>query len=427
MRSQGKVGHVFNPSVQAIGVPAGAKPTAGLPAAVKDSRDGEAVWALRWAGREFSSTALNTYDRHLLGEWLKILGLVMGACVGLLFVQVLYDDFRTLNDLGARGADFWMYFLVTLPSFLAIVLLFALLVSLLFVLGKLHKANEFIALRAAGVSLLRITAPIWLIGVLACGLSWYLNASVVPWSVEESRRLRDNLQHLQQSKSLAEDRVGAVYSVGFDNRPERRMWFFNRYSQFARKGYGVSVSELDPQRRESRRIVAAEAWYDAQRRGWVFKQGRELLFEAESGEMIQPKPFTELFMANYREDPALMLIIDRKPGDLSIYELRQLIDYYRAGHNPKAIPYEVRYYGLLADTLGPLIVIALAVPFAVSGVRVNPAVGVSKSIGLFFLYYVFMNLASSLATTGQVEPVVAAWLPNLGMGVIGVWLFARLR
>lgn len=351
----------------------------------------------------------------------------MGACVGLLFVQVLYDDFRTLNDLGARGADFWMYFLVTLPSFLAIVLLFALLVSLLFVLGKLHKANEFIALRAAGVSLLRITAPIWLIGVLACGVSWYLNASVVPWSVEESRRLRDNLQHLQQAKSLTEDRVGAVYSVGFDNRVDRRMWFFNRYSQFARKGYGVSVSELDAQRRESRRIVAAEGWYNSIRGGWTFKHGRELLFASETGEMIQPKPFAELFMANYHEDPALMLIIDRKPGDLSIYELHQLIDYYRAGRNPKAIPYEVRYYGLLADTLGPLIVIALAVPFAVSGVRVNPAVGVSKSIGLFFLYYVFMNLATSLATTGQVEPMLAAWLPNLGMGVIGVWLFARLR
>ncbi|MBP6506264.1 MAG: LptF/LptG family permease [Opitutaceae bacterium] len=370
---------------------------------------------------------MNTYDRHLLGEWLKILGLVMGACVGLLFVQVLYDDFRTLNDLGARGADFWVYFFVTLPSFLALVLLFSLLVSLLFVLGKLHRANEFIALRAAGVSLLRITAPVWLIGLLACGLSWYLNASIVPWSVEESRRLRDNLQFLQQAKSLTEDRVGAVYSVGFDNRPARRMWFFNRYSQFARKGYGVSVSELDAQRRETRRIVAAEAWYDETRKGWVFKQGRELAFEPTTGEMIRPRPFAELFMERYREDPRLMLIIDRKAGDLSIFELRRLIDYYEAEHNAKAVPYQVRYFGLLADTLGPLIVIALAVPFAVSGVRVNPAVGVSKSIGLFFLYYVLNNLATSLATKGLVDPLLAAWLPNIGMTGIAVWLFARLR
>jgi lipopolysaccharide export system permease protein len=379
------------------------------------------------AGARFDATTLNTYDRHLLREWLGILGLVLGATVGLLLMQVLYDDFRMLNDLGARGADFWMYLFVTLPGFLTIVLPLALLISLLFVLGKLHRANEFVTLRAAGVSLWRITAPIWLAGVLACGLSWYLNASVVPWSVEESRLLRDTLQFRQQAQSLTEDRIGAAYSVAFDHRAAGRMWFFNRYSQFTGKGYGVTVSELDPQRREVRRIIAAEAWPDAARGGWTFKAGRELTFEPESGEMLAPRPFTELWREGFREDPRLMLLIDRKPGDLSIFELRRLIDYFQASLNPKAVPYEVRYYGLIADTLGPLIVIALAVPFAMAGVRVNPAVGVSKSIGLFFLYYVFMNLATSLATKQLVDPLLAAWLPNIGMAAIGVWLLVRLR
>jgi lipopolysaccharide export system permease protein len=60
-------------------------------------------------------------------------------------------------------------------------------------------------------------------------------------------------------------------------------------------------------------------------------------------------------------------------------------------------------------------------------VRVNPAVGVSKSIGLFLLYYVMANLASSLATKEIVEPDVAAWLPNIGMTALATWLFARLR
>ncbi len=375
----------------------------------------------------FHAAALNTYDRHLLREWLHILGLVLVAMVGLLFMQVLYDDFRYLNDLGAEAADFGAYFFVTIPGFLSLVLRVALLISLLFVLGKLHRANEFTALRAAGVSLLRITAPVWLVGAAACGLTWYLNASVVPWSVEESRALRESLQYRQQARTQAEDRVGAVYSVGFDNRAAGRMWFFNRYSQFTRKGYGVTLSELDPQRREQRRIVAAEAWRDPARGGWVFRDGRELIFEPETAELIEPRPFTELFRPDCTEDPRLMLIIDRKAGDLSFFELGRLIDYLRQTGSPKVVPYEVRYFSLIADTLGPLIIIGLAVPFAVSGVRVNPAVGVSKSIGLFFLYYIFMNLASSLATKGVIEPLLAAWVPNLGMAAIGLWLFARLR
>lgn len=370
---------------------------------------------------------MNLYDRHLLREWLKILGLVLSAMIGLLLVQVLYDDFRTLNELGAHGADFWVYFLVTIPSFLAIVLPVALLISLLYVLGKLHRANELVALRAAGVSLLRITAPIWLVGVVACGVTWYLNASVVPWSVETSRSLRNELTFRSEAKSLPADRIGVMDSVVFDNRADHRMWFFNRYSQFTQKGYGVTVSELDGQRREHQRIEAQQAWYDRDRRGWVFAHGQQLTFAPATGELLAPKAFDELFEPDFHEDPRLMLLIDRRPIDLSFFELRRLISYYAADHNPKGLPYAVRYFGLLADTLGPLIVIGLAVPFAVSGVRVNPAVGVSKSIGLFFLYYILMNLASSLATKQVLDPMAAAWLPYVVMGAVGVWLFARLR
>jgi hypothetical protein len=61
---------------------------------------------------------------------------------------------------------------------------------------------------------------------------------------------------------VAEDRIGAVYSVGFDNPYPRRMWFFDRYSKYTQKAYGASVTELDVRGRETNRIIATEAWYD---------------------------------------------------------------------------------------------------------------------------------------------------------------------
>lgn len=371
---------------------------------------------------------MNTFDRHLLREWLQILGLVLLATCGLLLVQVMYDDFRSLREGGARGLELWRYFAVTMPSFVTIVLPLALMVSLMFTLGKLHRANELTAMRAAGVGFGRMMAPVWLVGVLACVLSWWLNATVVPWSVEQSRALKDGLEFRRQvATKLTPDRVGASNSVAFDNPTARRMWFFNRYSQFTRRGYGVSVSELDVRRRESTRLVAAQAWFDVGRNGWIFKDGRELSFAAETGELVASVPFAEKFMETYREDPQLMLLIDRRPVDLSFRELARLIDYFEVERNPKGVPYAVRYFGLIADTLGPLIVIAIAIPFAVTGVRVNPAVGVSKSIGLFFLYYVLANIAASMATKEIVDPVLAAWLPNIGMAGLATWFFARLR
>lgn len=236
------------------------------------------------------------------------------------------------------------------------------------------------------------------------------------------------MQFRRQAKTLPADRVGAVYSVAFDNPNARRTWFFNRYRRAApARGYGVSVSELDPMRRETTRIVAAEAWDDEARGGWVFKAGRELRFDPETGILMASTPFAEKFEADFREDPRLMLLTDQRPRDLSFFELRRLIAYYAVENNPKGVPYAVRYFSILADTLGPLVIIAIAIPFAVTGVRVNPAVGVSKSISLFFLYYVLNTIAASLATKQVIDPALAAWLPNLGMGILAVWLFVRLR
>ena len=35
------------------------------------------------------------------------------------------------------------------------------------------------AMRAAGVGFLRITRPVWAVGLLACGAMWWLNSSIV--------------------------------------------------------------------------------------------------------------------------------------------------------------------------------------------------------------------------------------------------------
>jgi lipopolysaccharide export system permease protein len=368
---------------------------------------------------------LNTFDRYLLREWLQIIALVLAATLGLLFVQQMYTDTIKLLELDAQAADYARYFGVNILSYLPVLLPLALLVSLLYALGQMHRHHEFTALRAAGISLWRVTAPVWFVGVLCCGLVGWLNSSVVPWSVEESRAMLDQLRFRQQQKTLPPDRIGSVSSVAFDNRPARRMWFLNRFSRFTQQGYGVTVSLLDARRHEYTRLLAAQAGLRADGPGWVFLNGRELTFDLEKGELVKTQAFARLVRTDFDEDPALMLLIDRRPVDLSFFELRRLIAYLSASNSPNVTPYEVRYFELLADILSPLIVIGLAVPFAVSGLRVNPAVGASKSLGLFLLYYALANLGRSLADI--LTPELAAWLPSLGMAGLAVWLFARLR
>lgn len=367
-------------------------------------------------------------DRHLLREWLSMLGLVLCATLGLLLMQAMYDDFRDLLSDGATFTDVVVYYAVKLPSYLSVVLPLTLLVSSLYALGQLHRNNEITAMRAAGLGLFRITRVLWLAGGFLCVVMWYINATVIPWSVEESRTLLQNLQFRAEAKAAsAVDRIGTTTGVAFDNQRQNRMWYFNRYSRFTGRGYGVTVSELDPQRREKTRISAAEASYDPARGSWTFHQGRETWLDPETGEVIRTVAFAEKPIPHFREDPALMLVFDLKPADLSFSELSRIIEYFSVDENPKVVTYAVRYYGLLAETLGPLIILAIAIPFAISGVRVNPAVGVSKSIGLFLLYFLLLKLCTALGGREIMTPLWAALLPNLAMLLVGVGFSLRVR
>lgn len=356
-----------------------------------------------------------------------MLGIVLGATLGLLLMQAMYDDFRDLLAGGAGFYDLVVYFMIKLPSYLSVVLPLSLLVSLLYTLGQLHRNHEITALRAAGTGLFRITRGIWAAGAVWCGVTWYINATVIPWSLEESRIIRANLEFREGAKDGGLDRVSMKPSVAFDNRKEGRMWFFNRYSRFTQRGYGVTVVELDGERRETRRSLAREAWLDTKRGGWVFRDGREIVINPEGGEVESTTRFAELMRTDFTEDPSLMLIFDARPQDLSFTELRRIIGYFSAEDNPKLTAYLVRYYGVWAETLGPLIIIALAIPFAVSGVRVNPAVGVSKSLGLFAVYFVLLKLCATLGGRDVIPALWAALLPSLAMLGAGLFFLARVR
>jgi lipopolysaccharide export system permease protein len=366
-------------------------------------------------------------DRYILREWLKILGLILCVTVGLLFIQALYDDFRDLIEVGVGLSDMALYYATVLPSYLSIVLPISLLLSLLFVLSKLHKNNEITAIRAAGRNIFGATRALWVVSFGFCGLSLLLNARVVPWSVETSRRLIESFRYRQESKKAVGGALGLVTGVAFDNTRVGRLWYINRYSRFTERAYGATVSELDAKRRERTRLMAREAHYDPVRHAWVFNDGREMWFDAELGEVIRSVTFTEKVIPHFNEDPALMLLIDRNPRDLSFFELQRIVDYFTVEENPKVSRYAVRYYGLLADTLGPLIILAIAIPFSVAGVRVSPAIGVSKSIGLFFAFYLLNSFGTLLGGNGYMDPLWAAWLPNLAMIGAATYFFGRMR
>ena len=125
--------------------------------------------------------------------------------------------------------------------------------------------------------------------------------------------------------------------------------------------------------------------------------------------------FEEEILPGVRDDPRLMLLLRQDAEDLSFFEVRQILETLTPKENPKLLSHAVYYHQMLAETMRCLIMVGLAIPFAMTGVRANPAVGVSKSLALFLGYYLLTVVSTTLAERGFVEPLLAAWFPNLIM------------
>jgi len=370
---------------------------------------------------------MRLFDRYVLKEWAAGFALTLGVVIGILILQNMYDTLPDLLDGNANVEQILVYYALELPAYLPAVLPITFLVSLLLSLGGLHRNNEIVAMRASGASLLRLSAPLWVVGLALSGLLFYLASTVVPQAVERSRVFIDNLEYAAEEAERDRRSVGLVYNLGFDNRKDDRLWFMNRFSERAWIGMGVNVHTRGPDGRETSRISAREAYFDDTSEQWVFVDGRELIMDPETGDPLRALPFERKTYEGFDEDPNLMLALHKKPKELSLFELRRIIDTIPPKENPAVHAHLVRYYSLLAAPFSCLVVVGIAVPFATSGVRTNPMAGISKSMVFFALFYLLISVSAIMGERRMIPAWLAAWIPNIVMLTMAVWLFRKAR
>src|SRR6516225_5922155 len=112
-------------------------------------------------------------DRYLLRELLVPFAYCLG---GFLLFWIFFDLFAELGNFQRKklhGLDIAQYYLVITPDFLTVVVPVALLLALLYTLTNHARHNELTAIRAAGVSLWRLSLPYFAVGV-ASALSLFI-------------------------------------------------------------------------------------------------------------------------------------------------------------------------------------------------------------------------------------------------------------
>ena len=313
----------------------------------------------------------------------------------------------------------------TLSMYLEWLLPAVFLLSTLYTMWQFCRHSELIAMRAGGIGMSTITAPILLTALMAAMLSFVNTEYIKPVAAARAMTIKNSDFRMTGREPL----MGRAY---FD--PEERFHLvigsFHPDSPDRLNDVRVTLFREDG----SRRVVyqAPEArWLDQE---WWLQGGVKATYYNELDEVITPpegQPAFSTIKQIYVMDliPRQIVVqnsdaefssaadrrINRKERDRTGLTRRQKHEDSYATYNHYAAPFSI------------ILVTLFAIPAGIASGRQSVFRGILLALGLFLLYYAITALAMLLTNQGWIKPAIAVSLPSIVFGVAAILLFRKLR
>ena len=369
-------------------------------------------------------------DRYLLRELL----LPLAYCLsGFLIFWISFDLISNLDDYQRNQlwpTDVIAYYLVRLPELLVFILPIVLLLALLYALTTHARHQEIVAMRAAGLSLWRIGVPYLSVGLGFSLLVFYLNEHWVPDAADAgesilNRRLNTGAEagesHLRRNLNFKNDWANRIWSIGVYDPAKALML--------------KPIIEWTLPDGIQRKIIAERGEWTPE--GWTFYNAVQFDFPPSGALPEQSSNINVLVEADFSETPELIKseikvsnlrnIQAAKKPQLSVAEIRNYLRLHRRLPGAEAAKLSTQLHGRLAEPWTCFVVVLIAMPFGAASGRRNVFVGVANSIFICFSYFILLKLGLALGTGGYLPSWLAAWLPNVLFGGLGLWMIRQVR
>ncbi|OFW00514.1 MAG: hypothetical protein A3G20_08510 [Acidobacteria bacterium RIFCSPLOWO2_12_FULL_59_11] len=388
-------------------------------------------WLSSWRSRERLNAAIQErsalwdsnfpriLDRYIAKSFLFYLAIILTALILLIEVVTFFLDL--LNDVIRNRIPAILvldYFVFLTPYLLYITAPLAVLVAVLVSFGILNQRNEIIAVNASGISLFRLTLPIFLLSALLSAALFLFDHLYIPAANRHQDAIHNRIKGRPAQTYYRPDRR---WIMGEGSR----IYYYNFFEPTEQVLGGVTVFELDPETFQlTRRILALRAHWEPSLRGWVFQEGwvRELHKNSvQEFQQFQVRLFPEL-----REPPSYFLKEVKQSTQMNFLELRRYLqDLQQSGFDVTLL--SVQFYKKFSFPVFALIMALIGLPFAFSIGRKGALTGVAVSLGIAMIFWGVNSLFEALGNLNELPPLVAAWSPNLLFGLGGLYLFLKIR
>jgi lipopolysaccharide export system permease protein len=278
-------------------------------------------------------------------------------------------------------------------------------------LSRMSKDSEIIAIRTSGISLLRLSLPIILVSAGVSLMSYFTNEFLVPWSNHTS-------ENIIRQMILRQPPPGIKENIFFRDS-SNRFFYIRKIDPTQNALENIMIYEVS-EGVFPRVIVAKKAKYDG--KTWTLSNGVIHRYDDSSGSLDYEANFSEMqILVNEN----ITNFIDQKTSyEMNSRELRKLVTMLKSsGVDAKALLTDL--YMKISIPVTCLVFALLGIPFSLPALRTGRSFGIVFCVALIFTFYVFASVFRSFGHGGILNPVIAAWFPNIIFGIIGISLLVK--
>jgi len=334
------------------------------------------------------------------------------------YVETWHDGRRAPTLLVVR------FYLLHVPFLFLQVAPFVTLVAGLFTVSKLRRVNETVAALASGVSAWRLLAPVFVFGAVCAGGMFGLR-EVASRAIADRR---DVLRFVLEEKSW--DTVYENLRIRDLNGSVVLLEEFRPATPLPPEAGDVPVPSAPEVRGLQAVLRSRTHWSDTEARaaryvargtkmGWKLDDGlREEVAGSQRSESID-------WLDGFEFTPALAITSWRareNPLELSFSEVRDL-----ARRDPDNVKFQTLLQYHLTFPLANLVLLLVGLPLLMRHDGGRPGFGLAASVLLCITYFSAEFVLRNMGLQGTLDPLLAAWLPVLGFGSLGLVLYDSMQ
>ena len=351
-------------------------------------------------------------DKYIVKAFVPSFIVCMFAICG---IYIVVDAIQKIDDFIEMGVKaFTMathYYGLMVPVFIAQLFPAITLISVSLVLVRFTKNNEILAMQVAGINLYRIMLPIFIVSVFLSLLAVINQELIIPRLAEELGKVEQTtFEEKEQSNILVEDE---------ENHMLFRVWSLNMVEESLKSAYIIGKYENG----KKKFTISAERgkWTDGN--SWLLFNLVKHNYD-ESGNWIAPALQMDNYILETTLSPAQLSRVDINASLKSFKELREL-----RRKEPENDRYSVMYHTRMAYPLTNFILLFLGIPVVLGFERMskNIFLRVGISILICCAFFVLAYVCANLGNMGILQPVLAAWLPVIVFGCLGLIMFEGMR